>query len=221
MVAFDTCQVYFYPGKNICSDDLVMYVAFNEEKRIARGSLLEVSTAAYAHKTDNTVVIFEESTYQSVDIDCLSGSLEDLFQRVEEFTTSTNKRPRPRGRPKMGVVSREVSLLPRHWEWLESQKGGISATLRRLVASARKDPEVQKQYRQTVLLEKAHRFCTIAVGDIEGFEEALRALYRRDLNGFSEAIQSWPHDIAETATQLAIEALEDNSSPDGAKSNRG
>ncbi|MFY0534142.1 DUF2239 family protein [Nannocystis pusilla] len=28
------------------------------------------------------------------------------------------------GRPKLGVVSREVSLLPRHWEWLERQPSG-------------------------------------------------------------------------------------------------
>ena len=188
----------------------MMYVAFNKEKRIARGSLLEVSKAAYAEKTAEAIVIFEESSYQLIEIDCLTGSLDDLIKRVEEFTGPASKQMRPRGRPKMGVVSREVTLLPRHWEWLESQAGGISATLRRLVASARKDPEQQEQYRRTLLLEKAHRFCTIVAGDIGGFEEALRALYRGDLHGFNEVVESWPHDIAETAKLLAHEVLVQN-----------
>ena len=185
-----------------------MYVAYSKEKLILRGSLLEACKAAYAQRNEKEIVIFEESSYQVIDIDCLSGSVEDLIERVDKFAMSTPKSVRVRGRPKMGVVSREVTLLPRHWEWLELQDGGISATLRRLVAAARKDPEQQKLYKKTLLLEKAHRFCTIVGGDMEGFEEALRSLYLGNLNGFTEAIQLWPHDIAETAKRLAREALE-------------
>ena len=185
-----------------------MYVAYSKEKLILRGSLLEACKAAYAQRNEKEIVIFEESSYQVIDIDCLSGSVEDLIERVDKFAMSAPKSVRARGRPKMGVVSREVTLLPRHWEWLELQDGGISATLRRLVAAARKDLEQQKLYKKTLLLEKAHRFCTIVGGDMEGFEEALRSLYLGDLNGFTEAIQLWPHDIAETAKRLAREALE-------------
>ena len=187
-----------------------MYVAYSKENLILRGSLLDVCKAAYAQGNETEIVIFEESSYQVIEIDCFSGTIENLIERVDKFSVPIVKSARPRGRPKMGVISREVTLLPRHWEWLETQAGGISATLRRLVASARKDPDQQKQYRKTLLLEKAHRFCAIVAGDVEGFEEASRALYHEDLNGFKKAIQSWPYDIAETAKRLAKEAVGSN-----------
>src|SRR4029079_4156101 len=46
--------------------------------------------------------------------------------------------PRGRGRPRLGVVAREGTLLPRHWEWLGTQPGGASVVLRKLVEEARR-----------------------------------------------------------------------------------
>ncbi|NVL67960.1 DUF2239 family protein, partial [Escherichia coli] len=97
------------------------------------------------------------------------------------------------GRPKLGVVSREVSLLPRHWEWLEIQPNGISAALRRLVEEARKrDPEGD---RARLAIEAASRFMSAMAGDLPNFEEASRALFAKDDERFVSLIAEWPADV--------------------------
>ena len=116
-----------------------MYSTFNLTRRIARGSLREAALAAHEHLHEAGVVIFDESTFSVVDVD-LSGSAEDVARRIDSYPQQSNSKPnRRRGRPKLGVIGREVTLLPRHWEWLAQQPGGASVTLRKLVSAARKD----------------------------------------------------------------------------------
>jgi hypothetical protein len=118
------------------------------------------------------------------------------------FVTDVPGQPRSGpGRPKLGVVSREVSLLPRHWEWLEQQPNGISAALRRLVDEARKANAAKDRVRAAT--EAAGRFMTVVAGNLPGFEEALRALYAHNEARFEEEIHDWPNDVREHARRLA------------------
>jgi len=183
-----------------------MYSTFNLTRRIARGSLREAALAAHEHLHEAGVVIFDESTFSVVDVD-LSGSAEDVARRVDSYPQSNIKPSRGRGRPKLGVIGREVTLLPRHWEWLEQQPGGASVTLRKLVSAARKDPDQQRQFAQHQAQQKAYRFCQAMAGDLQGYEDALRALYAGDLETFKQHTQMWPKDIADTAIALAAAAI--------------
>ncbi|HKQ30957.1 MAG TPA: DUF2239 family protein, partial [Burkholderiales bacterium] len=105
------------------------------------------------------------------------------------------------GRPKLGVVSREVSLLPRHWEWLVAQSGGASAVLRRLVEEARKKSTAGDTVKQAQ--ERTYSFMSVIAGDYEGYEEALRALYRRNKKDFLTHVRKWPTDVKSHAMKLA------------------
>ena len=184
-----------------------MYSTFNLTRRIARGSLREAALAAHEHLHEAGVVIFDESTFSVVDVD-LSGSAEDVARRIDSYPQQGNSKPnRRRGRPKLGVIGREVTLLPRHWEWLAQQPGGASVTLRKLVSAARKDPEKQRQFAQHQAQQKAYRFCQAMAGDLQGYEDALRALYAQDLETFKQHTQVWPKDIADTANALAAAAI--------------
>ena len=184
-----------------------MYSTFNLTRRIARGSLREAALAAHEHLHEAGVVIFDESTFSVVDVD-LSGSAEDVARRIDSYPQKGNSKPnRRRGRPKLGVIGREVTLLPRHWEWLAQQPGGASVTLRKLVSAARKDPERQRQFAQHQAQQKAYRFCQAMAGDLQGYEDALRALYAQDLETFKQHTQVWHKDIADTAIALAAAAI--------------
>ena len=132
-----------------------MYSTFNLTRRIARGSLREPHSRPMNTCTKAGVVIFDESTFSVVDVD-LSGSAEDVARRIDSYPQQGNSKPnRRRGRPKLGVIGREVTLLPRHWEWLAQQPGGASVTLRKLVSAARKDPEQQRQFAQHQAQQKS------------------------------------------------------------------
>ena len=110
------------------------------------------------------------------------------------------------GSPKLGVVAREVTLLPRHWEWLNRQPGGASATLRRLVERARKESGAADRARQAQ--EAAYRFMTTMAGNEPGYEEALRAFYRQDYDLFDELSRTWPQDVRDYARMLVTRAAE-------------
>lgn len=116
--------------------------------------------------------------------------------------------PRGRGRPKLGVVAREVTLLPRHWDWLAAQPGGASQMLRRLVDEARRGDGGQLRKREAQ--EATYRFMSAMAGDLPGFEEAVRSLFAGDAAGFEAHMTTWPQDVADYARQLAAEALKDN-----------
>jgi hypothetical protein len=140
------------------------------------------------------ILAFEDQTGRQVDFD-LRGTLADVLARYAP--------PPPRvgpGRPKLGVVAREVSLLPRHWEWLEQQPCGASAAIRRLVEEARKRDPGEQEARSAI--EAAGRFLTAMAGDLPGYEEATRALYGRDRRRFEELIRDWPTDIRRHAQRL-------------------
>jgi hypothetical protein len=106
---------------------------------------------------------------------------------------------RGRGRPKLGVAAREVTLLPRHWDWLATQSGGASAALRRLVEAARRDPATLRREARDV----AHRALTTLAGDLDGYEGALRALSAGDDVRFAVAVQLWPADLRAYLLALA------------------
>lgn len=173
-----------------------MYTAFAGNRRIAAGNrdsiLSEVKQ--YTDTSDDRVLIFEDMTGKQVDFD-FSGSLDDVLERGR--TRAVRMRP---GRPKLGVVGREVSLLPRHWEWLEDQPNGISAAIRRLVDEARKrEPGAQRARR---LRDGIARFMWSMGGDLPNFEEATRALYGETNSRLDDLIASWPVDVRDHVIRL-------------------
>ena len=174
--------------------------AFLGNRRIASGDVRTVALAARAAwKRETTVplLIFDDDTSRLIEID-LRGSEQEVVARLRQA------KPRGPGRPKLGVVSKEVTLLPRHWAWLGTQRGGASATLRRLVDQARKNQEGSDHIRRAQ--DAAYRFMTAMAGDLPGFEEAIRALFASDRERFEEQIAGWPGDLAEHGRMLAARA---------------
>jgi hypothetical protein len=193
------------------NDNPQQYSAFDGHQLFAQGSLeevvLEVKRRTRA-APESRILVFSDSTGKEMDFD-LSGSEKEVLQRLKIYTSAepvSLASPGP-GRPRLGVVAREVSLLPRHWEWLSTQSGGASAAIRRLVEDARKntgDRELVKKAQ-----ERAHKFMTGIAGDLPGFEEALRALYSRNRKKFKEQISAWPSDVKTHALRMAGPALGD------------
>jgi uncharacterized protein len=109
------------------------------------------------------------------------------------------------GRPRLGVVAREVTLLPRHWDWLARQPGGASAALRRLVDEARRANAGRDAQREAT--ERAYRFMSAIAGGFPGFEEASRALFAHDAEAFSRHTTPWPPDVQAHARWLARDAF--------------
>ena len=182
------------------------YVAFAGTKRIAAGSLREVASQAKAVWDRDRwiqVLVFDDVNSQQVEVD-FSGSAEDVVARIDPGTEpvpppeSEIRRP---GRPKLGVVAREVTLLPRHWEWLASQPGGASVALRKLVEEARCANQGKDRRRRA--LESAYRFLSAMAGNEAGFEEAARALFAGNRDSFNQIVKPWPTDVRDHAKRLA------------------
>ncbi len=181
------------------------YVVFEDEHRLAAGSKLEAAAAAQARlgqAPDASLLIFDPEGRQ-VDFD-LRGGPEGLALRLGEGEGEVA--PRGRGRPKLGVTAREVTLLPRHWEWLAAQPGGASVALRKLVEAARRDSEGPD--RRRAARDAAYRFASVMAGDRPGFEAMSRALFAGDAAGFAARIAEWPADIAGHLRALAAVAFE-------------
>jgi hypothetical protein len=162
------------------------YLTFEGHSRLAAGSLAEAAIAAKrAHERGPAapVLVFNGRTGWVVDVD-LRGDEQAVADRLAEPPTPASGR----GRPKLGVVAREVTLLPRHWDWLAGQPGGASATLRRLVETARKAGGGQASR------DAAYRFMSALCGNLPGFEEASRALFAGDMARLKHCIQDWPQD---------------------------
>jgi hypothetical protein len=171
------------------------YTAFAGERRIASGNLPTVLGRAVGHRHGHEpLLVFDDLTGRQVDFD-LRGSLEEVLARVEG-----RERTGP-GRPKLGVVSREVSLLPRHWDWLESQPNGISAALRRLVDEARQRAPAAERARAA--RDAASRFMWAMAGNLPGFEEASRALFADDRDQLETLTRRWPKDIRAHVLRMA------------------
>ncbi len=169
------------------------YVAFAGTRQIAAGSLsdvLPILKERFEQDKSDMVLVFEVETGRQVEFD-LRGSLDEVLERA---VPAAAKGP---GRPRLGVMSREVSLLPRHWDWLEEQPSGASAALRRLVEQAIKHEPGKEQARR--IRAALSRFLTSMAGDRPSFEEACRALFAGDTDRFEELIAKWPKDIREHA----------------------
>ena len=179
------------------------FVVFEGDRRIASGSRLEAAVAAQARlaKTPEASLLIFDPEGRQVDFD-LRGGARDLALRLGEGEAA----PRGRGRPKLGVTAREVTLLPRHWEWLAAQPGGASVALRKLVEAARRETEGPD--RRRAARDAAYRFASVMAGDRPGFEDMSRALFAGDAATFGEQIAAWPADIAEHLRRLAKEAFE-------------
>lgn len=180
--------------------------AFAGTALIAQGDLADVARRTKQRLDSGEsapVVIFDAFTSHVVEID-FRGTIDDVLSRLPR---SQPEAPGPRtpGRPRLGVVPREVTLLPRHWEWLAKQPGGASAALRKLVENALRHsgPEDRKREAQ----ESTYRFSVTMAGNEAGFEEAMRALYSADAERFEEMSATWPADVRDHARNLAALAF--------------
>ena len=182
---------------------LPAYTAFAGPQRLLTAPLPELLTHLKTQAV-GSVLVFDDRTGRQADFD-LSGTLEEVLARALPAEPEV-ARPGP-GRPKLGVSAREVTLLPRHWDWLDLQRGGASATLRRLIDEARKaDPEGERVAQAQAA---ADRFMGVMAGDHPGYEEAARALYARDHAAFLHHSAAWPEDVRAHALTLAAPAFAD------------
>ena len=180
------------------------YTAFNNQHILIQGSLekvvLKVKKQLEQHPSSD-VLIFSDSSGKKMDFD-LRGSENEVLARLEKFigkdALSTTSGP---GRPKLGVISREVSLLPRHWEWLSTQSGGASASLRRLIDETKKQTSAREIIKQAQ--ERTYKFMTTIAGNLSNYEDALRALFSKDKKLFEDHINDWPKDIKKQTIKLA------------------
>lgn len=171
------------------------FTAFCGDVRIATGDEDEVRATIRAMAGDApAILIFDDATGRQVDIDPRGPGARD-----------TGATPRGRGRPRLGVQAREVTLLPRHWDWLAAQPGGASVTLRRLVEAARKADADTPTPRAA--MDAAYHFLTAMAGDRPGYESAIRALYAGDRAGFDAACAPWPPAIRDHGGALAEPAF--------------
>jgi hypothetical protein len=180
------------------------FTAFTGPHRLAGGPILDVALAvkaALAEDPQAPVLTFNDATGAVVDLD-LRGGPEEIAARLDErFPIEDAETPRGPGRPKLGVTAREVTLLPRHWEWLGQQRGGASHALRRLVDDARRADLGTSEARAR--RDAAYRFMSAMAGNLEGFEEASRAFFANDTTRFDEQSASWPADIRAHVRKLA------------------
>jgi|SaaInlV_200m_DNA_6_1039755.scaffolds.fasta_scaffold02594_5 hypothetical protein len=195
------------------------YYAFRAQELLASGPLQEIAVDIknqLNQSAKESISFFNLRNGKQIDLD-LSGSESDVRQRYgatetaggkEDAGSEAAKNPMPkkgRGRPKLGVIGREVTLLPRHWEWLDTQRGGASAALRRLIEESRKAGAADEMIRQSQ--DSANRFMYAMAGDLPGFEEAVRALYAKDKQVFDQETQAWPLDIRDCSRRYAEAAL--------------
>jgi hypothetical protein len=190
--------------------------AFEGDRRIASGARKDVALVVkrvVERGEQASVLVFDDVTSQPIEFD-LRGTADEVVTRLlredkgaeeEPAETAGDGTPRGRGRPKLGVVAREVTLLPRHWDWLNSQSGGASVALRKLVEAARLagDDEDRTRHAQ----EATYRFMTALAGNLPGYEEATRALYAAHPERFDASIAQWPADVREHAATLAARAF--------------
>lgn len=187
---------------------LLPCTAFHGTTYIASGDLKKVALAAKAVVDAGQtalVLIFNDLTGAVVDVD-FRGTAADVVRRLDaEGSNPATAVPRGPGRPKLGVVAREVTLLPRHWDWLATQPGGASVALRRLVEEARRDTSGRERVRGSQAA--AYKFMSAMAGDEPGFEEATRALFAGHMPRFDALIAPWPPDVRDHARRLATGAF--------------
>jgi uncharacterized protein len=185
--------------------------AFAGPRRVASGPPAEVAMAVKAaldaHE-DRPLLVFDDVSGKPVDFD-LRGTPEEILARLAPAppTDQPDAAARGRGRPKLGVVAREVTLLPRHWDWLNAQPGGASVAIRKLVETARVTHAGAD--RRRLAQQSTDRFMCAVAGNEPGYEEAARALYAGDRLRFEQAMAAWPADVRRYAMQLSAPAFDE------------
>jgi uncharacterized protein len=183
--------------------------AFAGFKRLASGPPEQVALAVKAAHEANEghpLLVFDDISGRLVDFD-LRGTPQEILARLATEPAPDQQPARGPGRPRLGVVAREVTLLPRHWDWLNAQPGGASVALRKLVETARvahADAD-----RRRLAQQSANRFMSAVAGNEPGYEEAARALYSGDRTRFEESTVAWPADVRDHAMRLATGAFDD------------
>ena len=186
-------------------ETLNTYTAFEDHKILSQGILEDVVLKVKKRlekSPESQIVIYSDATGKSMDFN-FQGSEKEVLKRLEVYTTpeNTTEVSSGPGRPKLGVISREVSLLPKHWEWLATQSGGASNTLRKLVEENMK--KTSGVLTVKTAQERTYKFMSVQAGDLENYEEALRALYRKDKERFTSEIKTWPRDVQKHVLELA------------------
>ena len=177
----------------ICS---MTYTAFHGVHRVAVGEAADL-VKILKRKRQGQIIVFDDSTGAQIDL--------DLRGKPPQTSVPTSE-PRGPGRPRLGVIAKEVTLLPRHWDWLNVQPGGASVALRKLVDEARRVSGDRDRVRAAQ--EAAYRFMSATAGNLPGFEEATRALFAYDRRRFTELAAKWPEDVRDYAVKLAFADLE-------------
>jgi hypothetical protein len=185
------------------------YTAFRGQRLLASGTLAEIARAIRRAEHDDArpVVIFSDASGRPIDLD-LRGTDEEVLARLPTAVPGPTEEdaapaePRGRGRPKLGVVAREITLLPRHWDWLNAQPGGASVALRKLVDEARRSKGDLDRARAA--RDAAYHFMSVMAGNLRGFEEASRALFADDRRRMAGLIAGWPDDIRDHVIGLAF-----------------
>ncbi len=180
------------------------YTAFQDGRRLASGPLHEVAVAvrrAQQAQPEGQRLVFDDASGRPTDLN-LRGSEQAVAARYS--VAAPTPAPRGRGRPRLGVVAREVTLLPEHWDWLAAQPGGASVALRKLVHEARRSGGERERMRQA--RERAYHAMSALAGDLAGFEEASRALFAGDDARLAAQMAAWPPDVQAYVRQLAAPA---------------
>jgi uncharacterized protein len=179
-----------------------VFSVFLGSKRLATGPLRQVALVAKKavdRGAQRRVLIYNDSTGRSIDID-VRGSDAEILSRLTD--DGPRPLPRKRGRPRLGVVARDVTLLPHHWQWLSSQPGGASIAIRKLVDAAHHANQDSDRRRERQAA--AYHFMSSMAQDLANFEEAARALRAHDGERFALLTRSWPVDVRDHAIRLAI-----------------
>jgi hypothetical protein len=190
---------------------------------VASGTYVEVAVALKEHihrKSDASVLIFDNASGKQIDFD-LRGTEQEIAERIRKHYPANDEwAKRPAGRPRLGVVSREVTLMPHHWEWLAEESGGASAALRRLVEAARRaGPSEEARLRR--IHERTYRFMSAIAGNFPNFEEASRALFANNVPGLKKLIGKWPTDIRRHTLNLCADVRPTASGSPGPSSGTG
>jgi hypothetical protein len=173
---------------------------FDGPRRLASGPLAEVAPhfKRAVERGSESVFLFDDATGRAFDVD-IRGTADEMLARLKRRAAKPDEDRGP-GRPKLGVVAREVTLLPGQWEWLAAQPGGTSVTLRKLVEEARRGSKAKARAAR----DAAYHFMSAMAGDRAGFEEATRALFADDRGRFASLVAAWPKDIRQHLTRLAF-----------------
>ncbi len=180
---------------------LPSYTAFMEGRRLASGPLHEVAVAvlrAQQTQPEGHSLVFDDASGRSADLDLRGG---EAAVAARYTVAAPTPAPKVRGRPKLGVVAREVTLLPEHWDWLAAQPGGASVALRKLVHEARRNGGDRDRTRQA--RDRAYHAMSTLAGNLAGFEEASRALFAGDHERMLAQMAAWPADVKAYVQQLA------------------